>query len=178
MYVHEASSFNTNVPGQIALAASMDEAFSSPYEGHDNYLAYTRSVFEEGRDSCLKLIENAENFSLSPTICESGYFLPVTLPKNAKDLIPDKYFEPNVNYEDDAQTLVNQMQFPSEYKEVPLDFAFCRYLAIEKGLCIMPISNFCLHESPHRVTDMIRIAVCKTPETFQNPDLIARFKDL
>lgn len=66
--------------------------------------------------------------------------------------IPAKYFELNTNYEPDAKTIIPQMQFPKEMGKVPLDFALCRYLAIEKGLSIMPLSNFCLHESEHKKT--------------------------
>lgn len=48
------------------------------------------------------------------------------------ELVPKKYFEKNVNYEEDPDTLVNQMQFGPEFKEVPMDFAMCRWLAVEK----------------------------------------------
>lgn len=41
MYVHEASTFNCNVPGQIAVAKSLDQAFNEEYRGAENYLAYT-----------------------------------------------------------------------------------------------------------------------------------------
>jgi len=59
--------------------------------------------------------------------------------------------------------------------KVPLDFALCRYLAIEKGLSIMPLSNFCLHESKHKKTQYLRLAICKSPETFDNQEMRARF---
>lgn len=36
------------------------------------------------------------------------------------------------------------MQFPDNFSEVPLDFALCRYLAVEKGISCMPVTNFCL----------------------------------
>lgn len=41
------------------------------------------------------------------------------------------------------------MQFPEYYDRVPLDFALGRYLAVEKGVSIMPLSNFCMQESKH-----------------------------
>ena len=43
MYVHEGSTFNCNVPGQLAVAHSMDQAFGQPYEGAANYFEYTRN---------------------------------------------------------------------------------------------------------------------------------------
>jgi len=94
----------------------------------------------------------------------------------ARDLIPDKYFRVNENYEDDADTLVKQMKFIDG--KVPLDFAFCRWLAVDKGVSVMPLSNFCLQESEHKVTNMARIAICKTPATFTDPELISKFRDL
>ena len=42
MYVHEASCFNINVPGQIAVAKSLDQAFNEAFDGHANYLEYTQ----------------------------------------------------------------------------------------------------------------------------------------
>ena len=91
-------------------------------------------------------------------------------------MIPERYFRPNVNYEDDKDTIVKQMQFIDN--KVPLDFALCRWLAVEKGVVIMPLSNFCLQESSTKVTNMVRVAICKTPDTFTNKDLQAKFDSL
>jgi aspartate/methionine/tyrosine aminotransferase len=43
--VHEASVFNLNVPGQVAIANSLDEAMK-PYEGHKDYFTYVRNTFQ------------------------------------------------------------------------------------------------------------------------------------
>lgn len=82
----------------------------------------------------------------------------------------------NENYEDDSATLVKQMQFIDN--EVPLDFAFCRWLAVEKGVSVMPLSNFCLQESAHKITNMARVAICKDPDTFTDAQLISKFQKL
>lgn len=58
-------------------------------------------------------------------------------------LIPEKYKQIG-NYENDPNTIVIQRQFKDK---VHLDYAFCRYLAIEKGISLMPLSSFCLEES-------------------------------
>lgn len=148
MFVHESTSFNTNVPGQIALARSMDQALTQEYKGYENYLDYTRAVFQSGRDAAIDLIGHSKNINFKPTVCESGYFLAVDV-TGCEDQIPEKYFKPNVNYENDEATQVNQMHFPEYYDKVPLDFALGRYLAVEKGVSIMPLSNFCMQESKH-----------------------------
>ena len=94
----------------------------------------------------------------------------------AREVIPERYFKANVNYEDDKDSIVKQMQFIDS--EVPLDFAFCRWLAVEKGISVMPMSNFCLQESPHRVKNLARVAICKTPETFEDPSLLSKLQKL
>jgi kynurenine--oxoglutarate transaminase/cysteine-S-conjugate beta-lyase/glutamine--phenylpyruvate transaminase len=43
-YVHEAACFNINVPGQVAVARSLDETLK-PYQGHKDYFAFVRSTF-------------------------------------------------------------------------------------------------------------------------------------
>lgn len=70
------------------------------------------------------------------------------------------------------------MRFPSSYKKVPLDFALGRYLAVEKGVSIMPLSNFCIHESENAIENQIRIAICKDPTMFTNKEMINTFKGL
>ena len=58
------------------------------------------------RDQCLDLLKESTNIDFKPTQCESGYFMPVDV-SAALEHIPEKYFRANVNYEDDAATLVN-----------------------------------------------------------------------
>jgi aspartate/methionine/tyrosine aminotransferase len=59
-----------------------------------------------------------------------------------------------------------------------LDYAFCRWLAIEKGIALMPLSCFCLEESPYKLEKYVRLAICKTPEFFKDKDLLSRFAAL
>lgn len=51
---------------------------------------------------------------------------------------------------------------------MPLDFALARYLACEKGISLMPVSNFCLHESKKPHHNYVRMAICKQPEVFHD----------
>jgi aspartate/methionine/tyrosine aminotransferase len=43
-YVHESAVFNINVPGQVAIARSLDETLK-PYNGHKDYYAFVRNTF-------------------------------------------------------------------------------------------------------------------------------------
>jgi len=176
-FVHEASVFCPNVPGQYALSKSLEQAFTQPYEGYKNYFAFVQSVFQAGRDACQELLSYSQNIKFKPTVVESGYFMPVDI-SGCEEHIPEKYFLKNVNYEDDEKTLVKQMQFPDNFERVPLDFALCRYLAVEKGVSCMPVSNFCLHESKTPLHNYIRIAICRPPDQFLNPSMIEKFKTL
>lgn len=97
--MHEASSFNTNVPGQAALARVMDKTFNEPYEGHANYLDYSKVTFQHGRDACIEMLEKSTGIRFKATHIESGYFLPVDV-SGTEDKIPAKYFVKNVNYEE------------------------------------------------------------------------------
>lgn len=70
------------------------------------------------------------------------------------------------------------MQFPEYYERVPLDFAVCRYLACEKGISLMPVSNFCLHESKNPLQNFVRMAICKPTDVFTDEALVQKFKSL
>ncbi len=71
------------------------------YEGHSNYLDYARSVFQAGRDEAIKLLSHSTKIQFKPTKCESGYFMAVDI-AGCEDIIPEKYFVPNLNYEPQA----------------------------------------------------------------------------
>lgn len=43
-YVHESVVFNLNVPGQVAIAKSLEESLK-PYQGYKDYYTYVRSTF-------------------------------------------------------------------------------------------------------------------------------------
>lgn len=82
---------------------SLDQAWTQPYEGHENYFAYVNSVFQAGRDACTKLMSLSKKIKFKPTVVESGYFMPVDI-SGCEDQIPAKYFIKNVNYEEDEHT--------------------------------------------------------------------------
>jgi aspartate/methionine/tyrosine aminotransferase len=74
------------------------------------------------------------------------------------DKVPKKYFELG-NYEDDPNTVVTQRHFEDR---VPNDYALARWMAIEKGIALMPMSVFYYPGSPYMREDMVRIAICKS----------------
>ena len=48
----------------------------------------------------MKVLGETTKFQFKPTTCESGYFMPVDV-SGAREFIPERYFRPNENYEDD-----------------------------------------------------------------------------
>lgn len=57
----------------------MDQAFSAPYQGFDNYFEYTRLTFEKSKNLALDVLKESTKIDLKPTTCESGYFMPVDI---------------------------------------------------------------------------------------------------
>jgi len=132
--------------------------------------------FAKSREAAVNLF-NLTNGKIKPTVCESGYFLCLDI-SGCKDLIPEKYFKVNENYETDADTKVLSMKFPAEMKQVPLDFACCRWLACEKGLSCQPLSNFYCVESPYTMYNYMRVSICKPSSTFTDPKIIEVMKNI
>ena len=151
--IHESGIFNLNVPGQVAIARSLDD-LSKPYEGHKSYPEYVAATFKKTRNEMVDVFMKS-GLPLTPTICEGGYFVLFDV-KEARKLIPDQFLKPG-NYEDDKKTLVIQREFKSK---VPLDYAFARWLCINKGVSIMPGTSFCI-EKPDMIDNFIRVAICK-----------------
>mmetsp|Transcript_41476 Transcript_41476/g.30488 ORF Transcript_41476/g.30488 Transcript_41476/m.30488 type:complete len:131 (-) Transcript_41476:72-464(-) len=128
-----------------------------PYQGSATYHDFVRKTFEDCRNEGLKLVSMSK-LDWKPVKCEGGYFMAIDVSK-CSHAIPAKYFDAKANFEGDPSTTVISKQFE---KEVPLDYAFCRWATIEKGLSFMPISVFCLDESTTKLTNYIRMAICKT----------------
>lgn len=176
-FVHEAACFNCNVPGQVAMGRVLERAFTQEYEGYPNYFAWTAAQFQAGRDEAVKLIETTTNIKFKASKIESGYFMPLDISGN-EDKIPAKYFVLNGNYEEDPDTKVKSMKFGNEFDTVPLDFAVARYLAVEKGLSCMPITNFAPFESKHAKHNYIRLAICRPAAQFTDPVMQEKFKKM
>ena len=51
------------------------------------------------------MLARSKNIEFKPIKCESGYFMAADI-SSARDMIPERYFRPNVNYEDDKDTIV------------------------------------------------------------------------
>ena len=148
-----------NTPGQHAIANSLD-LVDQPY--NDTELTFketTSAMFVQNRDM---LTEALTEMALpwQPVSCQGGYFLMADITP-CIDLIPEKY-RTSQDYEPEdgrAPVAKNRIQMPDG--SIPRDLAFCRWMAIEKGVAMMPNSFFYAKDSP-TMTDMyVRLAICK-----------------
>jgi aspartate/methionine/tyrosine aminotransferase len=72
------------------------------------------------------------------------------------DLIPEKY-KASHNYEEG----VNKYHLYMPDGRVPRDLAFCRWMAVEKGVVMMPNSFFYPVGCPTTTDNYVRLALCK-----------------
>ena len=80
-----------------------------------------------------------------------------------RDLIPEKYKNTHEYEEEDGRPPVKKHKLTKPDGMIPLDLAFCRWMAVEKGVIFMPISFFCGADSPNLTESYVRLAICKDP---------------
>jgi aspartate/methionine/tyrosine aminotransferase len=84
-----------------------------------------------------------------------------------RPLIPAKYFETH-DYEDPATgPAVGKYRFYMPDGRIPVDFAFCRWIAVEFGVVCMPISFFFPRGSSMIQDSFVRMGICKTRENIE-----------
>ena len=96
-----------------------------------------------------------------PLPSESGYFLMADI-SACKDLIPSR-FKDSHDYEElkEGETPVSKNRYFMEDGRVPLDLAFCRWMAVTRGVIMMPCSLFYHKTSAIKDDKFVRIAICK-----------------
>jgi aspartate/methionine/tyrosine aminotransferase len=58
---------------------------------------------------------------------------------------------------------------------IPLDLAFCRWMAVEIGVAFMPLSSFYKIGSPYTRDNFVRLAICKDQASIEQ--CIKRLRD-
>ncbi len=95
-----------------------------------------------------------------PVYCQGGYFLMADITA-CTDLIPDKYKASHDYESEDAGPPIAKNRINMPDGKVPLDLAFCRWMAVEKGVAMMPNSFFYASDSPTMTDKYVRLAICK-----------------
>lgn len=80
---------------------------------------------------------------------------------NCRDLIPEKYLQTHDYEPEDGSKPVGKYRLAMPDGKIPLDLAFCRWMAVEKGVCMMPNSFFYHPTSPTICENYVRLAICK-----------------
>lgn len=84
-----------------------------------------------------------------------------------RPLIPEKYLTTH-DYEDPAAgSAVEKYRFTMPNGAIPLDLAFCRWMACEYGVVFMPISFFYDPGSPNTDDSCVRMAICKVRKNIE-----------
>ena len=81
--------------------------------------------------------------------------------RDCRELIPEKYLTSHEYEEQDDRPLVSKYCLNMPDGKIPLDLAFCRWMAVEKGVCMMPNSFFYASYSPTICDFYVRLAICK-----------------
>ena len=97
-----------------------------------------------------------DSLPMRPTSCDGGYFLVVDI-RECRDMVPEKYLASHDYLE--GGPVAHKVTLPNG--RVPLDLAFCRWMACEKNLAIMPNCFFYGSDSPNIEENYVRMALCK-----------------
>lgn len=95
-----------------------------------------------------------------PLLSEGGYFL-ICKVSNMRPLIPEKYLVTHDYEEPESGLAVGKYRFNMPDGKIPIDLAFCRWMACEYGVVFMPISFFYPAGSPTTDDSFVRMAICK-----------------
>eukprot|EP01040_Poterioochromonas_malhamensis_P004423 gene4423-4741_t len=136
--------FCVSTPAQKAIAKILKES-SQPYEGYPTYFEYIRQQYQRKRDH---LVASLKDGGFEPAVPEGGFFIMADTSK----------------YDPPAEYLA---QPGLDGNPVTRDWAFARWLTIEKGITPIPPSAFYTQETKDRAANLARFAFCKTDDLLE-----------
>lgn len=150
---NQAVQFAIATPLQDAIATSLEEA-EKPQEGHANHYAALSANLQRKRDDLMKHLRDA---GIKHVVPKGGYFIFA----NIKDIdFPEKYMQ----------------ETTAAKPKMTRDWAFCRWLTIEKKITGIPMTSFYSKEHEALGENWVRFAYCKTDEEIEEAG--KRFKNL
>lgn len=99
---------------------------------------------------------------IRPIYCPGGYFIIVDV-SGCSDLVPARYKQSH-DYEDNRPELgapVAKMKLTMPDGSVPLSLAFCRWLAIEHGVIMLPCAKFYGRTTTNLDQNYVRVSLSK-----------------
>ena len=124
-------------------------------------MSYIESIvkgFQDVRDLLYDGFKTLD-IPVEPVPTEAGYFLMVDISK-CKDVIPEKYLSTH-DYEDELDPNINKNRIYMDDGRIPLDLAFCRWIAVERGVIMMPNILFYHKDSPFKTDTYVRVAISR-----------------
>eukprot|EP01084_Bolivina_argentea_P236247 397280_1 len=143
--------FCVATPLQQAVADSMSAA-DEPYGGFPNYYDYLSNIYAVKRD---RLLECLKSIDMHPCKPEGGMFI---LSDISNVEVPSKYLEDSTP----ACPIMTR------------DWAFCRWLTLEKGVLPIPTSAFYCSEHKALGSKYTRFAFCKDDDTIDGAIKVLR----
>jgi aspartate/methionine/tyrosine aminotransferase len=120
-----------STPAQWAIAKVLKES-NNPYEGYPSYYEYVRQQYQRKRDS---LVESLRDGHFEPYVPEGGFFIMADTSK----------YDPTEEY----------MKQPGlDGLPVTRDWAFARWLTVERGITPIPPSAFYTPETKHLAANL------------------------
>eukprot|EP00347_Sterkiella_histriomuscorum_P017445 403349344 len=152
--------YGFNSPGQYAVARSLTTAQQPDfYEGGLNYIESLQYQFKATRDYLYDQLQNHSDIPFKCILPQSGYFMMIDISKT-KSMIPEKYLQSH-DYEEDLDSKLNRNKVYMPNGKIPLDLAFSRWLALERGIISMPGSLFYHIDSQYKNDNYVRFAICR-----------------
>ncbi len=151
-----------NAPAQVAMARCLGDIVENyPYKEHSSYLEHAKKEFEQVRDYMISEFSKPFDLPVVPLACESGFFVMLDISK-CIPLIPAKYLNSH-DYEDlkEGENGVSKNRVFMADSHIPFDLGFCRWMAVERGVIMMPNSLFYNKHSPFRTDHFVRLSICK-----------------
>eukprot|EP00953_Heterococcus_sp_UTEX-ZZ885_P009147 5419-Heterococcus_DN1.PRE.1 len=135
---------------QQAVSQVLQQALQ-PYQGHANYYDYLVQLYQNKRDALVTALRTAK---LQPLVPEGGIFV-----------IADTSAVTSF----DTDTTHGAAKYMAETTPAcPImtrDWAFCRWLTVEKSVTAIPPSAFYQTEHKHLAANLARFAFCKEDAT-------------
>ncbi|EAR99872.2 class I/II aminotransferase (macronuclear) [Tetrahymena thermophila SB210] len=169
---HAIICYSVHRPVQIGFAKALDEAKSKYMGTDDNYEVNIRKRFEKNRNVILEGFKNL-NANLKLNKPQGGYFIVGSL-KDHVGKIPRKYFFKDFENVPDGDALLGDTPFEEfEQAEVTPDVAFFKYMIIEKGVTVIPMSSFYIQDDEKNLKNIkgryfFRIALPRKEETINS----------
>ena len=155
-----------NTPAQVAMSQALPLTDQVMTEGSPPFVAEARNNFSSVRDYLIKEL-NEMDLPFVPLGTQSGYFMLADISR-CRSLVPSSFLESHdYEPESDAPPVRKVQLYMPNTGKIPLDLAFCRWMAIHNKVTMMPNSFFYHPKSPYIQENYVRLAICKDLRSVQ-----------